>query len=135
MKASKRLVVGLAVCALAGIGALGCNTVRGAGRDIEKGGKGIQNAAEDVQHGNGHHHSHPYTITASAESSGSISPSGDRSASHGSSRSFTITANRGYHIADVLVDGKSVGARSRYTFDNVTANHTISASFTVNPSR
>jgi predicted small secreted protein len=135
MKAFEGLVVGLAVCALVGIGALGCNTVKGAGRSIEKGGQGIQNAAEGAQHGNGRHESRPHTITASAERSGSISPSGDTSVSRGSNRTFTIRANRGYHIADVLVDGKSVGARSRYRFDNVTANHTISALFTVNPSR
>jgi predicted small secreted protein len=129
MKASNGLVVTLVVCALVGIGALGCNTVKGAGRDIEKGGKGIQKAAENAQHPG------PHTITASAESGGSISPSGSTSVSYGSSRTFTIKANRGYHVADVLVDGKSVGARSRYTLNNVTANHTISALFTVNPSR
>ena len=132
MKAFKGLVVGLAVCSLVGIGALGCNTVKGAGKDIEKGGKGIQNAAENAQ--KGIEHPGPHTITAAAEPSGSISPSGDTSVSRGSNRTFTIRANRGYHIADVLVDGKSVGARSRYRFDNVTANHTISALFTVNPS-
>ena len=38
-------------------------------------------------------------------------------------------AGPGYHIADVLVDGGSVGAVSGYTFTNVTADHTIAASF------
>jgi predicted small secreted protein len=133
MKAFKGLVVGLAVCALVGIGAFGCNTVKGAGRDIEKGGEGIQNAAESAQKGN--EHPGPRTITASVESGGSISPSGSTSVSYRSSRTFTIKANRGYHVADVLVDGKSVGARSRYTFNSVTVNHTISALFTVNPNR
>ena len=42
-------------------------------------------------------------------------------------RAFTITPATGYHVADVLVDGSSVGARTSYTFTNVTANHTISA--------
>ena len=131
MKTSTGLVVALLVCALVGFGALGCNTFKGAGKDIEKGGKGIQNAADNAQKGkNG-----PNTITASAESGGSISPSGSTSVSYGSSRTFTIKANRGYHVADVLVDGKSVGAVSRHTFDHVTENHTISALFTVNPSR
>jgi len=133
MKTSTGLIVALLVCALAGIGALGCNTVKGAGRDIEKGGKGIENAAENAQKGN--EHPGPHTITASAESGGSISPSGSTSVSYRSSRTFTVKANRGYHVADVLVDGKSVGAVSRHTFDDVTANHTISALFTVNPRR
>ncbi len=73
-----------------------------------------------------------YTITASAGTGGSISPSGSVSVSHGSNRTFTVTANTGYTIANVLVDGASVGAVSSYTFNNVTANHTISASFTAN---
>ena len=66
-----------------------------------------------------------YTITASAGTGGSISPSGAVSVSHGSNRTFTITANTGYTIANVLVDGASVGAVSSYTFSNVTAAHTI----------
>ena len=43
---------------------------------------------------------------------------------------YTITASEGYAIADVLVDGQSVGAVDSYTFENVTANHTIAAVFT-----
>jgi predicted small secreted protein len=50
MKAFKRVVVALVVGALISIGALACNTVKGAGRDVEKGGKGIENAAEGAQH-------------------------------------------------------------------------------------
>ena len=73
-----------------------------------------------------------YTITASAGAGGSVSPSGSVSVNHGSNRTFTITANTGYTIANVLVDGASVGAVSSYTFNNVTANHTISATFTAN---
>ena len=34
-------------------------------------------------------------------------------------------------MADVLVDGVSVGAVTSYTFTNVTANHTIAASFAI----
>ncbi len=35
-------------------------------------------------------------------------------------------------MADVLVDGVSVGAVTSYTFTNVSANHTIAASFAIN---
>ena len=49
---------------------------------------------------------------------------------YGSSQTFTIAANTGYHVTGVLVDGVSVGAISSYTFSNVQAAHTISASFT-----
>jgi len=43
----------------------------------------------------------------------------------------TITANAGYFIQDVLVDGSSIGAVSSYTFPAVTANHTIHANFSL----
>ena len=48
----------------------------------------------------------------------------------GGSQSFTITPNAPAQIADVLVDGSSVGPVSSYTFNNVTQDHTIAASFT-----
>ena len=50
---------------------------------------------------------------------------------HGASQTFTITPDTNYHVADVLVDGASVGAVTSYTFTNVTANHTIAASFAI----
>ena len=49
----------------------------------------------------------------------------------GSNQTFTITPDPCYHVTNVLVDGVSVGAVTSYTFTNVTANHTISASFTI----
>jgi uncharacterized repeat protein (TIGR02543 family) len=73
-----------------------------------------------------------YTITATAGTGGSISPSGSITVNYGTNKSFTITPNSGYYIADVKVDGVSQGAVSSYTFTNVTANHTIGASFTLN---
>ncbi|MBN2099404.1 MAG: hypothetical protein JW753_07395, partial [Dehalococcoidia bacterium] len=75
-----------------------------------------------------------YTITASADPNGLISPSGAVIVGHGVSQDFAITPAAGYHVADVLVDGSSVGAVTTYTFDNVAANHTISASFALGAS-
>src|SRR5439155_296782 len=60
---------------------------------------------------------------------GSITPSSNVSVTYGANQTFTITPDTGYHVADVLVDGSSVGAVTTYTFINVTANHTIAASF------
>ena len=70
-----------------------------------------------------------YTIAATAGEGGSITPNGDVSVKEGASQTFAITADNGYEIADVLVDGNSVGAVETYTFSDVKANHTISASF------
>jgi DMSO/TMAO reductase YedYZ molybdopterin-dependent catalytic subunit len=69
-------------------------------------------------------------ITASAGSNGTIDPCGEVEVSNGSSQTFTITPETGYRVEDVLVDGVSVGAVTSYTFENVTQDHTISASFT-----
>ena len=70
-----------------------------------------------------------YTITATAGEGGSITPNGDVSVKEGASQTFAITADNGYEIADVLVDGNSVGAVESYTFSDVKANHTITVSF------
>ena len=141
MKTSTALVVALMACALAGIGALGCNTLRGAGKDIQKGGQAVERAADNSQRGN--EHPRPHTINATAESGGSIRPAGSTSVPRGSSQTFIATANSGYRVADLLVDGRSVGAlsylyhdnSSSYTFDNVASNHVISASFDANERR
>ena len=70
-----------------------------------------------------------HTIKASSDSNGSISPSERVSVRHGRDQSFTITPDKGYEIAKVLVDGKSAGAVESYTFKSVTKNHTIEATF------
>ena len=71
-------------------------------------------------------------ITASAGSNGIISPSGAVSVNYGSDQTFTITPAPHYHVADVLVDGVSKGTLTTYTFNDVTANHTIAATFAIN---
>ena len=73
------------------------------------------------------------TITASAGSGGTISPSGSVSVTNGTNKTFTITPNNGYSISNVKVDNVSQGAISSYTFNNVTSNHTISATFIITP--
>ena len=70
-----------------------------------------------------------YTITATAGAHGSISPSGKVEVVEGSSQIFVITAEDGYEIESLTVDGKSVDAVTSYTFENVTAAHTIAVTF------
>ena len=70
-----------------------------------------------------------YTITATSGTGGSISPSGSTSVTEGNSKTYTITANTGHKIADVKVDGSSIGAVSTYTFTGVSSSHSISATF------
>jgi PKD repeat protein len=70
-----------------------------------------------------------WSITATNSTGGVIIPNGTVSVVQGTDSSFTITPNVGKNIFAVLVDGSSVGTPSAYTFTNVTANHTIVASF------
>ena len=74
-----------------------------------------------------------YDITATAGEGGTITAEGladgKVSVTEGESATFTITAKDGYEVSDVKVDGTSVGKRTSYTFENVTAAHTIEATF------
>ena len=77
-----------------------------------------------------------YTITASAGTGGSISPAGATSVYKGNDQTFTITPNEGFEIADITVDNEKVdnvaiqeNGTATYTFEDVTSNHTIAATF------
>ena len=78
--------------------------------------------------GSGHSYSY-YTIKATAGAGGSISPSGNVSVREGRDQTFTITPDKGYAVANVKIDGKSIGAVKSYTFENVRRTHTIEVIF------
>jgi streptogramin lyase len=69
------------------------------------------------------------TITVQTPDYGTISPS-TISVASGSNQTFTVTPNANFKLVDVKVDNASVGSVSSYTFSNIVANHTISATFT-----
>ena len=82
--------------------------------------------------GSGNDGGHDYTrrtIRVTVSGNGSISPSGWVTVREGGDQTFTITPDAGYAVAKVLVDGKSVGAVTSYTFENVAEEHTIEAVF------
>ena len=70
-----------------------------------------------------------YTIEATAHKGGEISPDGIYKVYKYSDKTYTITADKGYKIYDVVVDGVSVGAVHTYTFERVTEDHTIEVYF------
>ena len=70
-----------------------------------------------------------HTITASGSTGGAIEPSGKISVKAGGNKTFIFTAAEGYKIADIIVDGKSVGMVSSYTFTDISSSHTIEALF------
>jgi len=70
-----------------------------------------------------------YTITATSGENGNIQPSGQISLIEHSSQPFQIIPDQGAYISDVLIDGKSVGVSSGYTFTNITEHSSIHAVF------
>jgi len=72
-----------------------------------------------------------FIITAEAGAGGTIEPAGLVPVEYGGSQSFAIQPGEGYQILDVLVDSTSVGPVPSYEFTNVTADHTIIASFAI----
>ena len=70
-----------------------------------------------------------YIITASAGEHGSISPGGAVEVVEGSNQTFVIAAEEGYEIESLTVDGTAVNVAASYTFENVTAAHTIAVTF------
>ena len=70
-----------------------------------------------------------YTITAGAGAHGTITPAGSVSVAQGQNQTFTVTADGGYTVDTVMVDGVSVGAVATYTFSQVRGPHAISATF------
>jgi Tfp pilus tip-associated adhesin PilY1 len=70
-----------------------------------------------------------YMITSLAKLGGSITPLGQTIKYHGESQPYDIAANMNYITSDIVVDGFSQGAMAQYTFNDLSANHTILAVF------
>ncbi len=70
-----------------------------------------------------------YTIAATTGANGWIVPSGDISVNSNSNLSFLLAPQKDYHVADVIVDGLSIGPVEYYTFSSINADHVISATF------
>ena len=68
-----------------------------------------------------------HNITATAAAHVNITPSGSITVDYGADQTFAIAPDSGYVIADVMVDGVSVGPVTSFTFSNVTTDHSIVA--------
>ena len=79
------------------------------------------------------------TITATAGANGTISDAGNQvEVTYGDDQAFTITANDGYVIETITVDGQEIAEGKNeesytYTFENVIEPHTIDVTFKVKP--
>ncbi len=72
-----------------------------------------------------------HTITTAASAGGQISPAGPVFVTHGGSQAFTVTPDTGHHTDSVLVDGLKVDSLEGYTFNAVTAGHSLAAYFSI----
>ncbi len=88
-------------------------------------------ALDDGGDASGHWITHE--VVVSAEGNGTISPSGTITVDDGESLKFKLRADSGYQIADLTVDGVSVGTPTKYTLSAIAANHTVQASFEAIP--
>jgi hypothetical protein len=73
-----------------------------------------------------------YTLTSSAGANGSIAPLGALPENFGSSQTYSITPNTGYHVDSLIIDGVNQAAALSYTFSAIAANHTIRVTFAPN---
>ncbi len=73
-----------------------------------------------------------YTIVASSGANGTIAPSGTIPLTYGSNQTFNFTPSLGYHVDSLVVDGVLLAPAASYTFNSVSANHTIRVSFAPN---
>lgn len=73
-----------------------------------------------------------YKITGKAGKGGSINPASEVVVKENTDQKFLFKADKGYRISKVLVDGKEAAeavTAGSYTFQNVTAEHTIEVMF------
>ncbi len=73
-----------------------------------------------------------YTINGTVGTNGAISPTGDTTTAIGGTRTYVITPVYGYKVATLSVNGTAVATSTSYTFNNVTANSSIAATFVEN---
>jgi len=74
-----------------------------------------------------------FTITSTTGTNGTVSPFGATIVAQGGSQAYDIIPDAGYEVGTLLVDSISIATSTPYTFTNVQANHTISATFTLLP--
>jgi hypothetical protein len=79
-----------------------------------------------------------YTITASSSSGGQITPKGTTSVNAGGSVYYYFTAEVGYYVKQIIIDGISLAGddlsfaiSNGYTFENVNDNHEVSVYFEI----
>ena len=74
-----------------------------------------------------------YTVTVSSNTGGTVSPSGAVKVKEGEGLAITITPDRDYVIASIMVDGNAVAAETQLQLTNVRSNRTVIVNFRYEP--
>ena len=70
-----------------------------------------------------------YDITATSGENGSIDPEGVITLLEGSTQRFEILPDEGFKLKTIMVDSVEIDSTLEYTFENLSANHTIDVEF------
>jgi hypothetical protein len=89
----------------------------------------FENVTEDGQTIHAEFAINIYQVTVTHEGNGTITPDGVIDAPHGSSIVFELTPDEGHQVADIRINGQSVGAHDNYVLSNITGNRTVHAVF------
>jgi hypothetical protein len=74
----------------------------------------------------------PLIILATSSIHGTISPNDSVQVLSGSNQIFTFVPDFGYHLDSLFIDNIYSDSTTSYTFKNITTNHSIHASFSIN---
>ncbi|HIW15915.1 MAG TPA: PASTA domain-containing protein [Firmicutes bacterium] len=70
-----------------------------------------------------------FTVVLTAGTGGSVSPSGSVTVVAGGTIDIFVTPDEGYVLRELRIDGKSVGAVSEYTLNDIQESHSVYAVF------
>src|SRR5262249_19093048 len=72
------------------------------------------------------------SVVATAGAHGVVNPAGTTSWTYGDAPLYTFTPDPGYHVADVALDGVSIGSPASYAFAPLTTGHSLAVAFAIN---
>jgi hypothetical protein len=70
-----------------------------------------------------------YSITVTVQGNGTSEPDNTVTVKQGDFQDFVFTPNQDNELADVLVDGVSIGPKPYYLFNDITDNHNLTVQF------
>ncbi len=70
-----------------------------------------------------------YEVTISSEGNGTVNPTGTVIVDHGENLILDLNPDEDHHVADIVINGQSVGGHSEYILTNITENTNVHVIF------